>query len=170
MADLVARTNRPSDNYFAETLLKVLGARAGAPGSTSSGAQVVTSTMRRLGVTSNVADGSGLSRANATSPRAVVALLRSMSADPVAGPPFEASLAVAGRTGTLTGRMRGTAAAGNCRGKTGSLQGISALAGYCTAADSSTRVTFAFLMNRVNLFGARRLQDRMAAALARYEP
>jgi len=65
--------------------------------------------------------------------------------------------------------MRGTPAAGNCRAKTGSLNSVSALAGYCTARDGS-RVAFAVLMNRVNVFGARALQDRFAAALARYEP
>lgn len=170
VSDLVARTNRPSDNYFAETLIKVLGARPGVPGSTRSGAQAVTARMRQLGVTPHVVDGSGLSRTNRTSPRQVVGLLRAMALDPTAGPPFEASLAVAGRSGTLVSRMRGTPAAGNCRAKTGSLHAVSALAGYCTAADGTTRLAFAFLMNRVDLAGARRLQDRMAAALARFEP
>lgn len=169
LANLAARTNRPSDNYFAETLVKVVGMRPGVPASTRAGAQVVTQEMRRLGASPVVADGSGLSRANRSSPRDVVTLLRAMTLDPSAGPAFEASLAVAGRSGTLTSRMRGTAAAGSCRAKTGSLQAVSALAGYCTARDGTTRLAFAFLMNGVNLFNARRLQDRMAATLARYD-
>lgn len=170
IAALVGQTNRPSDNYFAETLMKVLGARPGAAGTTRAGAQVVVASMQRLGATPRVVDGSGLARTNRTSPREVVALLRAMTLDPSAGPAFEASLAVAGRSGTLASRMRGTPAAGNCRAKTGSLQAVSALAGYCTASGGSTRVAFAFLMNDVNLFAARRLQDRMASTLARYEP
>jgi D-alanyl-D-alanine carboxypeptidase/D-alanyl-D-alanine-endopeptidase (penicillin-binding protein 4) len=91
-----------------------------------------------------------------------------MAADPVNGPALVASLPVAGRSGTLSSRMRGTAAAGNCRAKTGTLRSVSALAGFCTARDGA-RLGFAILMNRVNPAGARRLQDRMAAALARLE-
>lgn len=170
VADLITRTNRPSDNYFAETLIKVLGARPEQPGSTRTGAQAVAASMRQLGAAPHVVDGSGLSRTNRTSPREVVTLLRAMSLDPVDGPPFAASLALAGESGTLVSRMRSTPAAGNCRAKTGSLHAVSALAGYCTARDGTTPLAFAFLMNRVDLFGARRLQDRMASALAGYEP
>jgi D-alanyl-D-alanine carboxypeptidase/D-alanyl-D-alanine-endopeptidase (penicillin-binding protein 4) len=170
LADLVQRTNRPSDNYFAEQLLKVLGARLGARGSTAEGARVVRRTMGELGLSPSVSDGSGLGRGNRTSPRQVVGLLRAMAQDAGAGPAFTASLPVAGDSGTLTGRMRGTAAAGNCRAKTGTLRSVSALAGYCRAADGESWIAFAFLMNGVNPSGARALQDRMAAALARYEP
>jgi D-alanyl-D-alanine carboxypeptidase/D-alanyl-D-alanine-endopeptidase (penicillin-binding protein 4) len=95
-----------------------------------------------------------------------VALLRHMSGDP-AGPALEASLPVAGRSGTLATRMRGTAAAGHCQAKTGTLSDVSALAGYCDARSGST-LAFAFLMERVNVTRARALQDRMAALLAAY--
>jgi D-alanyl-D-alanine carboxypeptidase/D-alanyl-D-alanine-endopeptidase (penicillin-binding protein 4) len=63
--------------------------------------------------------------------------------------------------------MRGTPAAGRCRGKTGTIIGVSNLVGMCDTPGG--RVAFAWLMNRVDPFGARRLQDRMTAALARYE-
>ena len=63
--------------------------------------------------------------------------------------------------------MRGTAARDACRAKTGTLSHVSALAGYCETRDGG-RVAFAFLMNGVYPSGARCLQDRMAAALARY--
>ncbi len=171
LADIVGRTNRPSDNYYAETLLKVLGARLGGEGSTQAGARVVRRAMTTVvGATPRVTDGSGLGRSNRTSPREVVTLLRAMARHPVAGPAFEASLPLAGRSGTLVGRMRNTAAAGNCTAKTGTLNSVSALAGYCTAADGVTRIAFAVLMNRVSPNGARTLQDRMAIALAKYEP
>jgi serine-type D-Ala-D-Ala carboxypeptidase/endopeptidase (penicillin-binding protein 4) len=169
IADVIGRMNRPSDNFYAETLIKVLGARFGGRGSTSAGARVIRSTLGRLGIAPTVHDGSGLSRTDRTSPQQLVTLLRAMAADPVDGPPFEASLPVAGRTGTLTGRMRGTAAQDRCRAKTGTLSDVSALAGYCDAP-GGRKLAFAILMNRVNTFGARRLQDRMAAALARYAP
>ena len=62
-----------------------------------------------------------------------------------------------------------TAARDRCQGKTGTLHDVSALAGYCQTT-AGARVAFAILMNGVNPYGARRLQDRMVAALARYSP
>jgi serine-type D-Ala-D-Ala carboxypeptidase/endopeptidase (penicillin-binding protein 4) len=163
---LIAAMNVPSDNFIAETLIKALGATFGGAGSTAAGALVVRSTLSQLGVRTRVVDGSGLSRSNRTSPRAVVSLLTAMDESAV-GEPFFASLPVAGRTGTLHDRMRSTAARDNCRAKTGTLSDVSALAGYCETRGGG-RVAFAFLMNYVWPSGARRLQDRMAAALARY--
>ena len=77
--------------------------------------------------------------------------------------------AVAGRSGTLDNRMRRSVARDRCHAKTGTLNSVSALAGYCQST-AGARVAFAFLMNGVNVYGARALQDRMAAALARYSP
>jgi D-alanyl-D-alanine carboxypeptidase/D-alanyl-D-alanine-endopeptidase (penicillin-binding protein 4) len=168
MADLVRATNVPSDNFAAEILLKGLGARFGGAGSTAAGAAVVRATVSPFGIAPRVVDGSGLGRTNATTPRQVVGLLMHMAKDePEAEPAFVGSLPVVGRTGTLRLRMRGTAAQDRCRGKTGSLIGVSALAGYCTTT-SGAKLAFAILMNRVNVSGARVLQDRMVAALARY--
>jgi D-alanyl-D-alanine carboxypeptidase/D-alanyl-D-alanine-endopeptidase (penicillin-binding protein 4) len=79
---------------------------------------------------------------------------------------FEGSLPVAGRTGTLRRRMRATAAQDRCRAKTGTLVGVSALAGLCDTAGGGT-VGFAFLMNGAGIYTARRAQDRMTAAIAR---
>jgi serine-type D-Ala-D-Ala carboxypeptidase/endopeptidase (penicillin-binding protein 4) len=167
MADLVRATNVPSDNFYAEMLLKGLGAAfSGARGTTGSGAQVVRLTLRDGGVTPRIVDGSGLSRSNSTTPREVVRLFQHMEDEPVARI-WRRSLAVAGRDGTLHDRMRGTAAAGRCRGKTGTIIGVSNLVGMCDTPGG--RVAFAWLMNRVDPFGARRLQDRMTAALARYD-
>jgi D-alanyl-D-alanine carboxypeptidase/D-alanyl-D-alanine-endopeptidase (penicillin-binding protein 4) len=70
--------------------------------------------------------------------------------------------------GTLRKRMRGTPAQGACRGKTGTLIGVSALSGYCTAANGHT-IAFSFVENRVYALGAKRVEDRMVAAIARYD-
>lgn len=166
LANLVRHTNQVSDNYFAEVLLKGLGARFAAVGSTARGAAVVRRFQRNVGAGSAVVDGSGLSRANAASPRAVGRLL----AGAEDGPWFDSfyrSLPLAGRSGTLRKRMRGTSAQGRCRAKTGTLIGVSALAGYCRSV-RSRRLAFVVLMNRVNVYSARRAQDRIAAALASY--
>ena len=125
-------------------------------------------TLAGFGLHPTVVDGSGLSRGNRTTPRDVVRLLTRM-ADSASAPAFEDSLAVAGRNGTLDKRMRRTAAQDHCRAKTGTLSAVSALAGYCLTTGGS-RVAFAFLMNGLNVSAARRLQDRMTVALARYAP
>ena len=78
---------------------------------------------------------------------------------------FFASLSVAGRDGTLRPRMRRGPARDRCRGKTGTLAGVSAVSGYCRARSGGTYV-FSILMNGVNPFGARALQDRMLHAIA----
>ncbi len=164
---LVAAMNVPSDNFYAETLIKALGAAFGKGGTTSAGAAVVRDDAARLGIRTTAVDGSGLSRANRTSPKAVVALLTAMDESELA-PGFYNSLPIAGRSGTLVDRMRRSAARDDCRAKTGTLSNVSALAGYCETR-SGGRVAFAFLMNYVYTPGARRLQDRMTAALARYD-
>jgi len=72
----------------------------------------------------------------------------------------------AGREGTVAGRMRGTAAEGNCRTKTGTLSGVSALSGYCDAG--SETLAFSILMNGVDVVRARNAQDGMASLIARF--
>jgi D-alanyl-D-alanine carboxypeptidase/D-alanyl-D-alanine-endopeptidase (penicillin-binding protein 4) len=99
-------------------------------------------------------------------PSDVVRLLDRMQTGVVADE-FTASLGVAGRSGTIAKRMRGTAAEGRCRAKTGTLNYVSNLAGYCHARGGHM-LAFAFLMNGVNVFTARHAQDRMAVALAKY--
>jgi D-alanyl-D-alanine carboxypeptidase/D-alanyl-D-alanine-endopeptidase (penicillin-binding protein 4) len=166
-AALARATNVPSDNFIAEMLLKNLGAALYERGTTTAGARAVRATLDSFGVSPRIADGSGLSRANRTSPREVVRLLDGMDADETAGPAFAASMAVAGRSGTVRRRMRGTPASGRCRVKTGTIIGVSNLAGVCRSAGGAD-VAFAWLMNGVSPYGARAIQDRMTATLARY--
>jgi D-alanyl-D-alanine carboxypeptidase/D-alanyl-D-alanine-endopeptidase (penicillin-binding protein 4) len=167
MSSLVAAMNSPSDNYLAEMLLKGLGATHGEGGTTVAGAAAARATLDDIGVRPRIVDGSGLTRRNRTTPRQVVRLLQRV-ANMEFATPFTASLPVAGVSGTLQRRMRGTAAAGNCRAKTGTLRYTSNLAGYCTSGDGGV-VAFALLMNGVNVGAAHRIQDRIAATLARWD-
>lgn len=166
VSDLIAMTNIPSDNFLAEMLVKNLGARFGGAGTTSAGAGVMRSFLRRFGLAPQISDGSGLSRANRTSPREVVALLTAMHNDPQRAA-FEDSLAVAGRSGTLAGRMNGSAAEGKCRGKTGTLSDVSALSGLCLTKSGHV-IVFSILMNGVSPSSARSLQDSAVKAIANY--
>jgi D-alanyl-D-alanine carboxypeptidase/D-alanyl-D-alanine-endopeptidase (penicillin-binding protein 4) len=164
METLVRLTNKASDNFFAEILVKDLAMQARGVGTTATGARLAAGFARRLGARARLADGSGLSRANRASPHRVVRLLTAMSQRDEFDA-WYASLPVAGRDGTLRDRMRSGAARGRCRGKTGTLSNVSALSGYCTAR-SGELYAFSILMNGVYTPGARRLQDRMAQAIA----
>lgn len=167
LATIARQMNQPSDNFIAEMLIKSIGSQFGGEGSTAAGGKVMRDTLAQFDIAPKIVDGSGLSRQNRTTPRQVVKLLSGMAGSEHAEA-FNASLAVIGRNGTVASRMRGTAAQDNCHAKTGTLRDVSALAGYCTTTGGE-RVAFAFIMNRVWPGSARALQDRMTAALARYD-
>jgi D-alanyl-D-alanine carboxypeptidase/D-alanyl-D-alanine-endopeptidase (penicillin-binding protein 4) len=167
VAQLLGLMLPPSDNFFAETLVKDLGARYGGAGTTAAGAAVVTKTIATLlGVDPHVVDGSGLSEEDKTSPYQVADLLVELAPTPI-GAVLRDSLAVAGRSGTLELRMRGTRAAGNCQGKTGTLTGVSNLVGYCQAADGHT-LAFAIFTDHIATETAHTFQDNMAITVADY--
>jgi D-alanyl-D-alanine carboxypeptidase/D-alanyl-D-alanine-endopeptidase (penicillin-binding protein 4) len=166
---LIAETNTPSNNFFAEMLLKRLVANPDRRGTTSGGANRAQSFADSVGSGVHAVDGSGLSRSNRVSPRNVVRLLAAMRRHGMHGGSFLESLPVAGREGTVRDRMNGTAAAGNCHTKTGTLSDVSALSGYCRAGRHL--IAFSILMNSLgSIDAARRAQDAMAAAVARYNP
>jgi D-alanyl-D-alanine carboxypeptidase/D-alanyl-D-alanine-endopeptidase (penicillin-binding protein 4) len=167
IAQLLGLMLPPSDNYFAETLIKDLGARYGGAGTTAAGAAVVRRTIASLaGTHPHVVDGSGLSRSDLTSPQQVADLLVKLAPTPIGGV-LRGDLAVAGRTGTLETRMRDTTAAGRCEAKTGSLIGVSNLAGYCESADGHL-LAFAIFNDGISVETARTYQDHMAATIASY--
>jgi D-alanyl-D-alanine carboxypeptidase/D-alanyl-D-alanine-endopeptidase (penicillin-binding protein 4) len=182
MSAIVQDTNVPSDNYLAEMLLKDVGAQSGNGGSTAGGIAAVQHFASQNGASFQGENGSGLTRLNRASPASVVKLLDSMievdrNTSPDAQAAQEAlrdawtnSLAIAGHTGTVANRMRGTAASGRCRLKTGTLDRVSALSGYCFngGADAEHAVVFSLLMNNVDVNRAHVIQDRMAALIARF--
>jgi serine-type D-Ala-D-Ala carboxypeptidase/endopeptidase (penicillin-binding protein 4) len=167
IAQLLGLMLPPSDNYFAETLVKDLGARYGGAGSTAAGAAVVRRTIASLlGIHPQVVDGSGLSRSDLTSPYQVADLLVKLAPTAIGGV-LHSDLAVAGETGTLETRMRHTAAAGRCEGKTGTLTGVSNLVGYCQSADGHV-LAFAIFNDGIGVEAARTYQDHMAITIANY--
>jgi serine-type D-Ala-D-Ala carboxypeptidase/endopeptidase (penicillin-binding protein 4) len=167
IAQLLGLTLPPSDNFFAETLLKDLGARFAGAGTTAAGAAVVTRTIGGLlGFRPYVVDGSGLSPADHTSPYEVADLLVALAPTP-AGAVLRSDLAVAGHTGTLEKRMRGTGASGRCEGKTGTLTGVSNLVGYCQSSDGH-ELAFAVFTDGIATEAAHLYQDHMAITIADY--
>ena len=164
MSTLVRLTNKDSDNFFAETLLKDIGRDASGVGTTAAGVRAVVSFAAQAGARLQVIDGSGLDHGDRASPRDVVRFLLS-SRKSEEFPALYASLPIAGVDGTIYDRMRSGPAKRNCRAKTGSLIGVSALSGFCTTRSGRT-VAFSFLMNGISTSYARRLQDRRAQAIA----
>jgi D-alanyl-D-alanine carboxypeptidase/D-alanyl-D-alanine-endopeptidase (penicillin-binding protein 4) len=127
IAELIADTNLPSNNLYAETLFQQVGVKVGEPPS-----QGIGSTLETLGVNPNsyrLADGSGLSRHNLVSPQAIVDTLQGM-AHTAQGDQFKQSLPVAGVSGTLRYRFQDSPLTGKVWAKTGTLTGTSALSGY----------------------------------------
>ena len=155
-----------SDNFTAELLLKQLGAGLSFQGTSATGAAVIRQLLTEqqiplAGV--RIADGSGLSRLDRLTTNAVVAMLRASWLDQDLREILLGALPLAGRSGTLDSRMRGTAAAGRVRAKTGTLNEASALSGY-----ARRRYAFSVIQNGspVSTYWARKAQDRFATVLA----
>lgn len=166
LSTLVRLTLKPSDNWFAEMLLKDLAVAGGNKGTTTIGAQAASAFAKRLGTGVSMNDGSGLSRADRASPRQVVKLLDKMRNRPEFNALY-AALPIAGKDGTLDDRMRHTAARGRCRAKTGTLSNVSTLSGYCKAR-SGDLIEFSLLMNSTGVTSAHKVQDRMATVMAAF--
>jgi D-alanyl-D-alanine carboxypeptidase/D-alanyl-D-alanine-endopeptidase (penicillin-binding protein 4) len=166
MSDLIRMTNAPSDNFLAETLAKMIGLANDGEGTTAAGMARASREMRALGLHPILVDGSGLSRANRTSAADVAGLIEAMHGTRYAQQ-FEDSLAIAGLSGTLRRRLRGTFAAGACRGKTGTINRVSTLAGLCVTRQGHT-VVFSLLFNDVTIWRAHLAQDRALRAIVSY--
>ena len=172
LGGIVALLNKPSDNLIAEMLLKELGHARTGEGSAASGGKVVRAWLERLGIDAGgvrVADGSGLSRMDLVTARAVSDLLVKADAEPWREV-FVRSLPIAGVDGTLRARMKGTAAENNVRAKTGTLTSVTALSGYVTTR-SGERLVFSILANNyqgpaTGPTGSKRTEDAIATALA----
>ena len=114
-ARLIEETNVPSNNFFAEMLLKRLARRGRQARVRGRRRREVERFAHSVGTDVQAVDGSGLSRRNAVSPHEVGKLLVAMAARPRERPRFRDSLPVAGREGTVADRMRGHRRGGQLR-------------------------------------------------------
>jgi len=154
LATLVINTNQPSNNLFAESLLRTLGTMQNVSAvknqtSAEMGLAALKQTLTELGVdpqSYNLVDGSGLSRHNLVSPDAIVQTLQAMAKSPEADA-YRASLPVAGVSGTLKNRFRDTPAQGIVQAKTGTVTGVAALSGYLNAPGFQPLV-FSIIVNQ----------------------
>lgn len=160
--------NKRSQNFYAESLLKHLGARRCGHGTWEDGVRVVAGFLSTLGIRAgsySMVDGSGMSRNNRFTPRQVTTLLTHMYRHPY-GREFLLSLPHSGEEDLSWARRLATPAyRGNVFAKTGTLNGVSSLSGFAKAASGKV-YAFSILCNRIRgLSQAHRAQDRIVAAL-----
>lgn len=140
LAAIAEATNKPSDNFLADALLKAVGIRSRAAGEDALAAGVANlretlgEWLHREGVPEHQKEmkffeGAGLSSNNSATPRAFLAVLRQLPKEKMFASLWE-SLPTAGEDGTLADRMNKTVADGKVRGKTGTLSGAYQLVGY----------------------------------------
>jgi D-alanyl-D-alanine carboxypeptidase/D-alanyl-D-alanine-endopeptidase (penicillin-binding protein 4) len=152
LAEVIRLVNKFSSNVMARHLLLTIGAeKAGRPGSAVAGARAVGEFLAARGIP--VADlvienGSGLSRVERISAQGLADVLLDAWRSPYA-PEFQASLPLSAIDGTLRRRFRSSDMEGRLRMKTGSLQDVSALAGYVNAASGKTYVAV-IILNHAN--------------------
>ena len=138
LRDIAAVMMKESHNLYAETLLRLAGAAASGKGTVVAGRAMVTAALQDWkldGAPVVVADGSGLSRYNYASARLLTSILERMYAAPGHRDAFVSTLAVAGRDGTVTTRLRRTRALDNARVKTGSMSGVRSITGIVQTRD-----------------------------------
>ncbi len=160
--------NHRSQNFYAETLVKLLGAEVCSEGSWEGGLEVVAGFLERVGIppqSYRLADGSGMSRNNLFTPRHFTRLLVHMYHHPLRDE-FVGSLPPSGSdNGRWKQRLARPPYAGNVMAKTGTLRSVSALSGYARAL-SGRVYAFSILFNRSrSAWDARRAQDRIVRAL-----
>jgi D-alanyl-D-alanine carboxypeptidase/D-alanyl-D-alanine-endopeptidase (penicillin-binding protein 4) len=171
LAYIVFLMNKWSNNFMAEMLYRFLG-RGDGPAKTERSREVVQSYLEKAGVDTagfKTFNGSGLYDGNAITPRQIVDLLDFMHDRPVY-PEYASALAVAGRDGTLSNRLKSAKTRGTLRGKTGTLNNVTALSGYMTTK-SGRHVAYSILINDppVRAWRLRRVQDDIAEALASFD-
>jgi D-alanyl-D-alanine carboxypeptidase/D-alanyl-D-alanine-endopeptidase (penicillin-binding protein 4) len=136
---VLTKMMKESDNLYAESMFYQLAAAGGSrPAKASHARAAINRLIEKIGLNPSaykVADGSGLSLYNYVSAELLTRLLRYAWRNRNISDCLMPALPIAGVDGTLKNRMKGSTAAGNVRAKTGTLTGISSLAGYCTAAN-----------------------------------
>ena len=158
------------DNLYAESMFYQLGAATGAsPAKASHGRQMILKTLKNAGVTGQykIADGSGLSLYNYVTPELLAKLLIYAYRKSGIIRYLYVSLPIAGEDGTLKKRMKDSPAHLNVRAKTGTVTGVSSLAGYALAANNHMLVFSIINQGIMKADDGRNFQDKVCKALCK---
>jgi serine-type D-Ala-D-Ala carboxypeptidase/endopeptidase (penicillin-binding protein 4) len=145
MSEVLTEMLKNSDNTTAELVLKEIGLQAKGQGTTAAGIEATKESLKRQGFTIDdlvMLDGSGLDTGNRMSCELSLALVEAVSQKPE----FSDALPRGGKNGTLRKRMLATPSTGKVRAKTGTLNGVNALAGFADTPRGNT-LSFAFIHN-----------------------
>ncbi len=172
LAATIAACNRPSQNFYAEMILRTLGWKTRGKGTTGNGLAAVEEFLKEVGTEKvSQADGSGLTRENRASPEDMVKLLLHMRGHKHAREFIDSLPSPGMPRGTLRNRLRAEDLKDRVRAKTGHLAGVSTLSGYAESLSGDTYV-FSILVNSEGggpVAGADRLQDRICELLVRHK-
>lgn len=150
IAEVLANMNKPSDNHYAITIFKVVGAvHSRPPGTLKKGTDAVVDLFSSIGISRNeyeFLEGSGLTRFNFATSNVYIQLLKFLFDNEQVFDVFYKSLPTSGVDGTLKKRMIGTEAEQNVHAKTGSINGVSTLTGYAISRDNEL-IIFYIAMN-----------------------
>lgn len=170
MDQILDRMMKNSDNLYAESMFYQLAASAGGKATAKTGRAMVNRLIQKMGMNPGnyyIADGSGLSLYNYVSAELEVAFLRYAYRNTNIYNHLLPSMPIAGVDGTLENRMRTGFAHGNVKAKTGTVTGVSALAGYLTAANGH-RLCFSIInQGQRKAKTIRPYQDRICEALCK---
>jgi D-alanyl-D-alanine carboxypeptidase/D-alanyl-D-alanine-endopeptidase (penicillin-binding protein 4) len=170
LREVLPALEKPSQNQIAEIFLRTIALERNGVGHPDSGRKIVNAQLKQWGVEPErevaYRDGSGLSRHDYVTPRAIVKVLATIRGD-TAFRAFYDALPIAGVDGTIANRMKGTLAERNVHAKTGTVDKARSLSGYVTTADGRMLI-FSFLCNNytVPTRNVERVQDAIAARLA----
>ena len=170
---VIVTMNKISDNLSAENLLKTVGAsQRGIPGNAQNGIYVENGFLSSFGIDTSacsIVDGSGVSHYNLISVDDIIRLLVGIARRPNPFRLIYTSMPIAGVDGTLENRMIDAPARGNVRGKTGTINGVSALSGYVTTRDGEL-LAYSMMMENFVLptRNYQRAQDTICEILARF--
>ena len=167
---VLERMMKNSDNLYAEAVFYQIAAGEGKPGTAKKAATAMKRLVSRLGLPSerySFADGSGLSPYDYVTPELLVRLLRYAAEQRGIYSHLYENLPIAGVDGTLKSRMKGTRAEGNVHAKTGTVTGVSSLAGYLTASNGH-KIVFAIINQGVaKSSDGREFQNKVCEVLCR---
>jgi D-alanyl-D-alanine carboxypeptidase/D-alanyl-D-alanine-endopeptidase (penicillin-binding protein 4) len=166
MSEILRLMDVPSDDFIAEMLTKQMGAQIVGKGTTAAGAFVIRSALGEYDLHPKIVDGSGLSRSDLASPLEVVDLLRALNGTST-GNLLDSALPTVGVDGTVQTIATGTPAVGRCIAKTGTLDNVTNLAGYCHSRGRQL-VAFALFVDGPPNWTALTDIGRMVAAIASY--
>jgi D-alanyl-D-alanine carboxypeptidase/D-alanyl-D-alanine-endopeptidase (penicillin-binding protein 4) len=169
LKDVLMPMLKESDNLYAEALFfQIAASQSARPAKAAHARQLIKRELSKAGVTGvpyRIADGSGLSLYNYVTPELMVKLLIYAYRNTKVFMQLYPALPVAGQDGTLKKRMTGPYTNGKVKAKTGTLTGISSLAGYLTTANNHVLAFSIINQGVLKNADGRGFQDKVCTAL-----